>query len=163
MTLSRATFDTNTGNRINLDIERYKRHYQVKFNENTLIRERKMDWMQKNRYEQSITDVKNANYNESLADLVKNVSTKERMLEHKGQLIQQINPVFQDPLPTHFLDYRTAFFVPKKVFAGVTFSTFAFDLLIVWLMSFMAYLTLYWEVLRKGIGAFGKVNFPRKK
>jgi ABC-type multidrug transport system ATPase subunit len=161
--LTRATYDKNTGNRINLDIERFKRIYQAKFNENTLIRERKMDWMQKNRYEQSITDVKNQNYNESLADLVKNVSTKERMLEHNGRLIQQINPVFQDPLPTHFLDYRTAFFLPKKVFAGITFSTFTFNLIVVWLMSFAAYLTLYWEVLRKGLASFGKVNFPSKK
>jgi ABC transport system ATP-binding/permease protein len=161
--LSRETFDKNVGARINMDIERYKRHYQGKFNENTLIRERKMEWMQKNRYSQSITDVKNQNYNESLADLVKNVSTKERMLEYNGKLIQQINPVFQDPEPSHALDYRTAFFVPTKVFAGVSFSTFAFNLMVIWLMSLAFYATLYWEALRKALDSFGKVNFPRKK
>ena len=102
-------------------------------------------------------------YNESLADLVKNINTKERLLEYKGALIQQINPIFQDPNPSGVLDYRTAFFFPEKNFLGLTISTYIFNILVIWLMSIGLYLTLYFELLRKLISSFEKVNIPKQK
>ncbi len=50
----------------------------------------------------NLNDFKNRYYNESLADLVKNVSEKERIIEYKGQLYQQINPIFLDPIPNGY-------------------------------------------------------------
>jgi ABC-type multidrug transport system ATPase subunit len=157
------TYNQKIGAGLNLYIDQYQKHYQTVYNENTTLKEKKMEWMQKNRYNQPIADVKNKNYNESLADLVKNVSTKERLLEYNGKLIQQINPIFQDPKPEHILDYRTAFFVPSKNFAGITFTTFGFNIMVIWIMSLFFYITLYFEALRKLIDSFGKVNFPSKK
>jgi hypothetical protein len=148
---------------LSLYIDNYKSHYQKVYNDNASLREKKMDWMEKNRYNKSIAAVKNENYNESLADLVKNVSTKDRLLEFNGRLIQQINPIFQNPKPNHILDYRTAFFVPNKNLAGLTVPTFSFNLLVIWLMTLVLYLTLYTELLKKFIEGFSKVNLPSKK
>ena len=148
---------------INFYIDQFRGHYQKVYNDNAALREKKMEWMQKNRYKKSIADVKNENYNESLADLVKNVSTKQRILEHNDRLIQQINPIFQDPKPKHSLDYRTAFFVPNKNLAGVIIPTYSFNTIVIWMMSFILYITLYFELLRKLIDGFGKVNLPTKK
>jgi ABC transport system ATP-binding/permease protein len=143
-------------------LDKYQKHYQEVYNESVVMREKKMAFMAK-KYGRSIVEVKNNNYNESLADLVKNVTTKDRMLEYRGKLIQQINPIFQDPTPSHFLDYRTAFFLPTKAFAGFAFSTFTFNLLVIWFMSAILYLTLYFELFRKSIDLIGSVNFPEKK
>jgi ABC-type multidrug transport system ATPase subunit len=157
------TYTQKTAQVINLYIDQYSRHYQNIYNENSTTREKKMEWMQAKRYNRPIAEVKNQHYNESLADLVKNVSTEDRMLEYNGRLIQQINPIFQDPKPAHVLDYRTAFFVPTKQLLGVTFSTYTFNLLVIWIMTLTLYATLYFEVLRKMIHAFGNVNLPVKK
>ena len=160
---SLETYNDKVAMGLNMYIDSYKSHYQKVYNENTSLREKKMDWMEKNRYNKSIAEVKNESYNESLADLVKNVSTKDRLLEYKGRLIQQINPIFQDPNPKHIFDYRTAFFVPNKNLAGLTVPTFSFNLIVIWLMTLVLYLALYAELLRRFIEGFSKVNLPSKK
>jgi len=109
-----------------------------------------------------VNDEKNAYHNESLSDLVKNVSVKERLLEYEGKLIQQLNPIFQDAKPSGIFDYRTAFFLPEKNLFGLTVSTFVFDILVVWAMAFMCYVALYLEWLRRIVEFFGNMSIPDK-
>ena len=101
-----------------------------------------------------INRYKDRYYNESLADLVKNVDEKERIIEYEGQLYQQINPIFIDPRPSGPLDYRAHFFAPKKHLLGTDVSTFLFNNIIIWIMTVMLYVTLYFELLRKLINSF---------
>ncbi len=140
--------------------EDYRTHYQKIYNQNVDLIEKKMSFYEKNGVK--VNDEKNAYYNESLSDLVKNVSVKERLLEYDGKLIQQINPIFQDTKPSGILDYRTAFFLPEKNLLGLTVSTFVFDILVVWAMAFMCYVALYLEWLRKIVEFFGNVSIPNK-
>jgi ABC transport system ATP-binding/permease protein len=97
-----------------------------------------------------------------MADLVKNVNTKERLLEYKGQLIQQINPVFKDPESGGLLNYRAHFFAPTKNFLGMKFDTFYFNLVVIWLATAILYVLLYTEALRKFLELFSKVPLPQK-
>jgi ABC transport system ATP-binding/permease protein len=138
--------------------EDYRKHYQKIYNDNVNLIEKKMAFYEKNGV--NVTEEKNVNHNESLSDLVKNTSVKERLLEYNGKLIQQINPIFQDPRPSGILDYRTAFFLPEKNLFGLTVSTFVFNILVVWSMSLFLYLALYLEWLRKIVEFFGNVSIP---
>ncbi|MFN3839448.1 MAG: ATP-binding cassette domain-containing protein [Cyclobacteriaceae bacterium] len=142
----------------------YRRFYQEAYNKAVAYREQiifKKENEEGSGYRQN--EFKNSYYNESLADLVKNVSAKNRIMEYNGQLIQQINPIFIDPKPSGLLNYRTHFFAPKKFFLGIEFSTFAFNLLVIWGMAFIFYITLYFELLRKFVDLFSKVNLSKKK
>jgi hypothetical protein len=142
----------------------YRRFYQEAYNKAVAYREQiiyKKENEQGSTYK--LNEFKNQYYNESLADLVKNVSTKNRILEYRGELIQEINPIFLDPQPAGFFNYRTHFFAPKKNFVGIAFSTYSFNLLVIWAMALLFYLTLYFELLRKFVDLFGKVNLPMKK
>jgi hypothetical protein len=142
----------------------YKKFYQGLYNKVVSERERLIVNRENEKGSTyKLNDSKNKYYNESLADLVKNVSTKDRIMEHDGELIQLINPIFVDPKPSHFLDYRAQFFAPVKNFAGLTIDTYIFNILVIWLMAVAFYITLYFEVLRKVIESFGKVNLPQKK
>lgn len=106
-----------------------------------------------------LSALKNRHYNEGLADLVRNLNTKERITEFKGKLLQMIDPVFNDPKnPKNLLDYRSHFFAPKKHFFGVYFETYWFNLTIVWLMTVFLYLALYFEWLKKGIAGLESVS-----
>ena len=111
----------------------------------------------------SLNELKNRYYNESLADLVKNVSEKDRIIEYEGKLYQQINPIFVDPRPAGPLDYRAHFFAPQKNLFGKMVSTFLFNNIVIWLMTILLYFTLYFEWLRKLISSFdrmpGKLNW----
>jgi len=136
----------------------YKAFYQDAYNKAVGERERIIFKMENDKTEGfNVNESKNKFYNESLADLVKNVSEKERIIEYKGQLFQQINPIFLDPLPSSSLDYRSHFFSPvKKVFGG-EFSTFWFNNLVIWVMAVLLYITLYFELLRKLIQSFDRL------
>lgn len=110
-----------------------------------------------------LNDQKNKHFNESLADLVKNTSVKDRVLEYNGELIQQIDPVYNDPRhPRHLFDYRTHFFAPTKHFAGIYFGTFGFNLIVIWLMSALLGITLYFNALGRFLNAFGKIKWKKK-
>jgi ABC-type multidrug transport system ATPase subunit len=133
---------------------RYKKFYQEAYNKAVATREALIFKMESDKSaDYRLNDYKNRYHNESLADLVQNVSEKDRILEFNGQLIQQINPVFIDPRPQHALDYRTQFFAPSKKLFGAEISTYVFDILVIWLMTVLLYATLYFEWLRKLVNA----------
>ncbi len=140
--------------------EDYRTHYQKIYNLNVDTIEKKMAFYEKNGVK--VNDEKNRFHNESLSDLVKNISVKERLLEYDGKLIQQINPIFQEPRPATILDYRTAFFLPEKDLLGLSVSTFVFNTVVIWFMALFFYLALYLEWLRRIVDFFGNVRIPDK-
>jgi ABC-type multidrug transport system ATPase subunit len=161
--LTPGKYSKATGELIQVYLDQFQKYYQKVYNDNVAIVEKAMSFFEKNTEGYNVNEYKNRYYNESLSDLVKNVNTKERLMEYKGQLIQQINPIFQSPNPSSVLDYRAAFFAPEKNFFGTNLSTYVFNIIIIWLMTFFLYLALYYELLRKLIESFGKVNIPKKK
>ena len=128
--------------------ERYRDFYQEVYNVKVALRERLIVNLE-NQGDYNLNQNKNVFFNESLADLVMNVSEKDRIIEYDGELVQQINPIFLDPRPSSVIDYRTHFFSPKKNLLGAQVSTFWFNALVIWIMTFVLYVTLYFEFLRK--------------
>jgi ABC-type multidrug transport system ATPase subunit len=101
-----------------------------------------------------------AYHNESIADLVMKAFEKNKILQYKDELVQQYDPIYRDPIPTHFLDFRSHFFAPRKFFMGTYFDTFWFNICFIWFMSVVLYLTLYYESLKWVLELFGKIRMP---
>jgi hypothetical protein len=99
--------------------------------------------------------------NENLNNLVKNAGELNRCIEKDGRLIQQIDPVFQDPSESKL--GRAHFFAPRKNFLGVYFSTYWFNLCVIWSMSIVLIITLYFDVFKRVLDAFGNISFFQKK
>ena len=139
----------------------YKKHYQNLYTEKTDLAEKKWAFFESRGVD--MNDKKNRCYNESLADLVRNVSTKDRLIAYQGKWVQLIDPVFMDPQPLHLLDYRTGFFVPRKNFLGFYLTTYTFNCLAIWLMAALLYLMLYFEILRKLLKVSGRLGFSFRR
>ncbi len=102
-----------------------------------------------------------ANYdNENLNNLVKNAGELNRCIEKDGKLIQQIDPVYQDPVDSKM--GRAHFFAPRKNFMGTYFSTYWFNICVIWMMSITLIITLYFEVFKKILDALGNIKFGKK-
>jgi len=146
-------------------LDNLKDHYLDTYNLSVLKKEKLMSYYEKSEdYDYDFNEYKNKYFNESLSDLVRNIAVKERMIEYQGNLIQQIDPVFNSPdNPAHVLDYRTHFFAPRKHFFGTYFNTFYFNILVIWFMTLLLYITLYYELLGKIIESFSKVKIPKAK
>jgi ABC-type multidrug transport system ATPase subunit len=160
-------FTPEFGSKLEQFLADYRKFFQDAYNRVVATREAEMVKIEKSGNDLTLNETKNRYYNESLADLVKNVSEKDRIIEYQGRLYQQINPIFVDPKPSGPLDYRAHFFAPQKNLMGSMVSTFLFNNIIIWLMTVSLYLILYFEWLRKLINSFeflpGKLKWSRTK
>jgi ABC transport system ATP-binding/permease protein len=87
--------------------------------------------------------------NESLTQLVKNANdiSGERCLEKDGRLIQQTDPIFQDPTDSKV--GRAHFFAPRKKLGDRYYPTFWFNIFVIWTMSIVLMITLYFDVFKR--------------
>lgn len=99
--------------------------------------------------------------NESIAIMVKNTAIQDRIIESDGHLIQKIYPIYSRPHPTHPFDFRTTFLAPEKHFLGGYFPTLYFNTAMIWLMSIILIITVYFDIPKKIIN--GLSRFPALK
>lgn len=158
--LTKDGYTKETANLLDAYFDAYKKYYQKKYNINADLVEKKMAFYESKGFD--IQQDKNLFFNESLSDLVRNVSAKDRIMEYQGMLIQNINPVFQSPKPKHLFDYRGPFFISEKNFVGIRVSTFAFNLLVIWSMTLFFYIALYFEWLKKIINSIGNFSLSKE-
>lgn len=163
--LSIEGFNAQIHELLNTYLDNLKDHYLNIYNLSVLKKEKLMSFYEKSEnIHYNVSDHKDKYFNESLSDLVRNITVKERLLEYEGKLVQQIDPIFNSPEdPSHVLDYRTHFFAPRKHLFGVYFDTYYFNILVIWFMTLLLYITLYYELLRKMIDSFGNVKLPKAK
>ena len=99
--------------------------------------------------------MKNAYENESLNTLVTNGNSmgKYKILEVDGELIQRSDPVFLDPPANKFL--RAHFYAPRKAIFGRYFDTYWVNMTVIWIMTILLIVTLYFDALKKLIDGAG--------
>ncbi|MFT7232166.1 MAG: ABC-type multidrug transport system ATPase subunit/tellurite resistance protein [Cyclobacteriaceae bacterium] len=104
---------------------------------------------------EQLSQLRNENENVAMAQLVKNIATDQRILANEGELIQKIYPIFADPeFPDHLFDFRAQFYQPQKHIMGKLIPTPLFNLCMIWSMTILLYIALYFDWLRKIISFF---------
>src|SRR6056297_1040268 len=104
--------------------------------------------------------LKRENYNENLAELVKNSNEMNRIIEYNGELFQKIDPIFLDP-PNKFI--KAHFYAPRKQFLGNYYDTFKVNIAVIWTMTILLFLVLYFRLLRKALDFLDEQKFKTKK
>ncbi len=157
-------FDAEKARKITVFINELRDHYLNIFNEAVQKREHRMYLLENHEmFKYDLNHYKNMYYNEDLADLVRNLNVKDRIIEHNGQLIQQVDPIFLNPTkPDGLLDYRAHFFAPQKHLFGIYFDTFYFNIFVIWIMCGLLYVTLYFEALKHALLSIGNINLSGK-
>ncbi len=77
-------------------------------------------------------------------------------MRFKDILVQQVDPIYLLPEPNDFVSFRAHFYAPKKHFAGLYFDTFWFNMVFIWIMTIIMYITLYFDLLKKLLNIFEK-------
>jgi ABC transport system ATP-binding/permease protein len=162
--LDPATFNREAAGRIYFYLDQLKSHYIDAFNLAVKKKETLINFLENSEdYDYKLDVYMDKYFNESLSDLVRNITVSDRVIVYNGRLIQQIDPVFNVPeVPANPLNYRSHFFAPVKYFGGRYIDTFYFNLLVIWFMSLLLYITLYFELFKKFIDSFGKLKFKKK-
>lgn len=90
--------------------------------------------------------------NRAVSDETKRVNTSERIVEYQGRLIQKIYPIYNtEHRPLHPFDFSANLYQPTKHFLGNYFDTFYFNIAIIWSMTLLLFVTLYFDALKKTI------------
>ena len=113
--------------------------------------------------EKEFENWRHAYQNEAIADLVKNTTETHRIIEKDGKLIQKIFPIYKDPDPDHLVDFDAQFYMPAKHFLNQNIDTYYFNLGVIWSMTIVLALALYFEVLRKVVDGLSNLSNPLPK
>jgi ABC transport system ATP-binding/permease protein len=129
-----------------------KKQYNLNYNETT----EKLDQLVLQMGEKNYKASQAAFVNESLQDLVTNRTEVQKIIITDDQLIQKDDPLYMDPKNTRLLD--APFYTCKKYWFGIPMSTFLANVLVLWGMTILMIVALYYDLLRKVLGIFSRVK-----
>jgi len=139
--------NSNTFESLNRYLSLLKRYYIKLYNKANAKKDAEISEMQSDTQKRErFLELKRAHYNEKLADFVKNSNEVNRIIEYDGELIQKIDPVFMDP-DNKFV--KAHFYAPRKQVFGNYYDTFWVNFVIIWAMSILLYIMLYYRLLRR--------------
>ena len=108
--------------------------------------------------------LRKANQNERIEDMVKNNNIAVRIIENDNHLVQKLYPIFYEPSEQEGLfNFRTLFFAPSKFFAGRQIDTLWFNIGVIWVMSIVLVIALYFDVLRAMIAWLGNIRLAKRR
>jgi ABC transport system ATP-binding/permease protein len=92
--------------------------------------------------------------NESLEDFVRNQNEKEKIVRFKNQLYQNYDQIFLDPEPSFI---KAHFYAPRKQVFGVYVDTLTVNVAVLWIMTLILYIALYFKLLQRVINSGEKI------
>lgn len=160
--LTLEKFDSSTFNQAFAFTETLKKFYINRFNLADREKEKKIHAMTDTpEKEEAYEKFKERYHNEAIAEFAKNIAEPHRLIEKDGKLVQKIYPVYKDPDPEHMVDFDAQFYMPAKHFLKVNIDTLIFNVAVIWSMTLVLMLALYFDVLRRIIDGIGNLANPR--
>lgn len=159
--LTITKFDSATAQQAITFLEKLRQVYINRYNNADSKKEEKIAMLTSTpEKEKEFEEFRESYHNETIMELVKNTSETHRIIEKDGKLIQKIYPVYKDPDPDHMIDFDAQFYMPSKHFLNRNIDTFYFNTGVIWSMSFVLAILLYFDVLRIIIDGISNVSTP---
>tara|TARA_B100001939_G_scaffold146983_1_gene127362 strand:- start:605 stop:1477 length:873 start_codon:yes stop_codon:yes gene_type:complete len=93
--------------------------------------------------------------NHSLEDIVTSSNTLKFITEGETSLIQKSDPIFLDPYTNNYLGAH--FYAPSKFLGNIKLDTFYANILVIWFMTIILTISLYYDLLRKLLEGSGLI------
>ena len=97
-------------------------------------------------------------YNKSLEEFVRDKNETTKTIIFKGEVIQKLDPIFMDAKHSMI---RAHFYAPEKQIFGTRVDTYIVNVIVLWVMTFLLYLALYFRVIKKILDS-GEVMVGKK-
>jgi len=157
-------FDTLVYKKTVFFLEALKKFYINRYNKADQEKERLIgQFTNTSEKEKEFESRKRIYQNEAITELVRNTMETNRIIEKDGKLIQKIYPIYKDPDPSHMVDFDAQFYMPAKHFLNQNIDTLYFNLGVIWSMTLVLAIALYWEILRKVIETLSNISNPIPK
>ncbi len=98
--------------------------------------------------------------NEELKTLVLDMLNRDRILETPEKYIQKFEPGYMKATSKYG---RAHFYAPYKYLGNIEIDTYWFNIIVIWLVSVLLYLALYFNLLQKLMTWFGNLRLPKSE
>jgi hypothetical protein len=95
------------------------------------------------------------NENEALTLMLRNSQEVNKIQEENGRLFPHYDQIY---LKSNEDGFNSHFYSPQKTIFGITFTTLAFNMGVIWIMSILLMVILYFNLLEKVLNVFGGVR-----
>ena len=119
-----------------------------------------IDRIKKSFDREALQELQRRHNNKTLEEFVTNSKSLIFYSEYKrkGEMIQKRDPIYLDPTNPFI---KAHFYAPRKMVAGHFVQTLWVNVAVIWLMTFISYLLLYFRILKKLLDLFEGAS-PRK-
>jgi hypothetical protein len=97
-------------------------------------------------------------YNKGLATFVLNEDVLEKYIEKPKRIIRKFEPGYMVPTANNG---RAHFYAPFKIIGNFEIDTFWFNLMVIWTVSILLYIALYFNIFRKLVSGFEGIRKKR--
>jgi ABC-type multidrug transport system ATPase subunit len=97
-------------------------------------------------------------YNKGLATFVLNEDVLEKYIEKPKRIIRKFEPGYMVPTANNG---RAHFYAPFKIIGNFEIDTFWFNLMVIWTVSMLLYIALYFNIFRKLVSGFEGIRKKR--
>ena len=137
-------------------LESIKKHYHIIYEQ---AAQHKDDLVKKTGT-QKLTTLENKYANKTLNNLILDKDNFDPIIEHDGGFVQRYQPIYIDGPKNSFI--RSQLYVKRKNIFGQYFDTYFVNLIVLWLMTALLAVALYFNVFRKLLGKASRL-FESKK
>lgn len=132
------------------------RYYQAKQNKAiSMIDQQVADLTAQVGGKEALVELKKDYYNDFLADMVMNRTEINKIHDTGEGFVQLTDPIYKDP---NKHNGRAHFYAPIKKLGSLEIDTFNFNLIVIWVFSFLMYILLLTDGLRAAIEAAGRLK-----
>jgi len=136
-------------------LEVLKKQYDRDFNEASAQLDEKISKEGDSLFQEN----RNTLMNESLEDLVTNRTEVQKIIVTDDEILQKDDPLYIDPVGVRFLD--APFYTKQKYLFGYPISTFWGNILVLWGMTALLLIVLYYDLCRKCLEGMDKIKLPK--
>ena len=101
--------------------------------------------------------IRNTDYNENLANIVLDRLNTIKIYDSERKLIQKADPIYMKPGSRYG---RAHFFAPYKQIGNLKIGTLFFNMIAIWIMTFVLFITLYYNLLKRFIVFLETLKIP---
>jgi ABC transport system ATP-binding/permease protein len=150
-------FNEYTGGKAKSFLDSLSSVFRVKSRSVTYLRTSLYQQISSRMGEEGFIKLREEDYNENLADIVKNNMTTSKIYDAGDRFIQKADPIF---MPPGSRIGRAHFFAPYKQIGVQKIGTLLFNVFIIWIMVIALFITLYYNALKRFIAFLESLKLP---
>ncbi|MBN2663317.1 MAG: ATP-binding cassette domain-containing protein [Bacteroidales bacterium] len=139
-------------------LEDIRGFFNTRSNEITSLKDQRFQELVDEFGKDEMIELKKQYHNEKLSEFVLDKMQLDMLVHYDNQIIRKKDPIYKDS-DSNF--GRAQFYAAKKYVGNYVFETFTFNIIILWLFSFVLFVALYFEWFKNTVDTLGAIKWGK--